>query len=139
LLEPYDAKVSRTVLRRGGRGNSSPLFGEYPDAEVIRIIADNLNTHKIKSFYETFSEDEAQRILSKIEFHYTPKHSSWLNAAEIEINIMDVECTGRRICDIETLKREVAGWTELRNEQKKKINWTFTREKADKKMSKRYV
>jgi predicted secreted protein len=112
---------------------------EYPDAEVIRIIADNLNTHKIKSFYETFSEDEAQRILSKIEFHYTPKHSSWLNAAEIEINIMDVECTGRRICDIETLKREVAGWTELRNEQKKKINWTFTREKADKKMSKRYV
>jgi len=60
---------------------------EYPDAEVIRIIADNLNTHKIKSFYETFSEDEAQRILSKIEFHYTPKHSSWLNAAEIEINI----------------------------------------------------
>ncbi len=112
---------------------------EYPDAEVIRIIADNLNTHKIKSFYETFSEDEAQRILSKIEFHYTPKHSSWLNAAEIEINIMDVECTGKRIGDIETLKREVAGWTELRNEQKKKINWKFTREQADKKMSNRYV
>ena len=76
---------------------------EYPDAEVIRIIADNLNTHKIKSFYKTFSEDEANRILSKIEFHYTPKHSSWLNAAEIEINIMDVECIGRRIGDIETL------------------------------------
>ena len=94
---------------------------------------------QIKSFYETFSEDEAQRILSKIEFHYTPKHSSWLNAAEIEINIMDVECTGRRICDIEILKREVAGWTELRNEQKKKIHWTFTREQADKKMSKLYV
>ena len=112
---------------------------EYPDADVIRIIADNLNTHKIKSFYETFSEDEANRILSKIEFHYTPKHSSWLNAAEIEINIMDVECTGRRIGDIETLKREVAVWTELRNEQKKKIHWTFTREQADKKMSKRYV
>jgi hypothetical protein len=112
---------------------------EYPDAEVIRIVADNLNTHKIKSFFETFSEDEAQRILNKIEFHYTPKHSSWLNAAEIEINVMDVECTGRRIGDIETLIHEVAGWTERRNEQKKKINWKFTREQADKKMSKRYV
>lgn len=112
---------------------------EYPDAEVVRIVADNLNTHKIKSFFKTFSDDEAQRILNKIEFHYTPKHGSWLNAAEIEINVMDIECTGRRIGEIETLIHEVRAWTNRRNDQKKKINWKFTRENADKKMSKHYV
>ncbi len=84
---------------------------EYPKVDVIRLITDNLNTHKDKAFYETFSKDEAERILSKIEFHYTPIHASWLNAAEIEINVMDIECTGRRIGDIETLAREVGAWT----------------------------
>lgn len=111
----------------------------YPNVEVIRLVTDNLNTHKEKAFYETFSKDEAERILSKIEFHYTPKHASWLNIAEIEINVMDIECTGRRIGDMETLDREVNAWTERRNEQKKMINWKFTREKADMKMSKYYV
>ncbi len=111
----------------------------YPNVEVIRLVTDNLNIHKEKAFYETFSKDEAERILSKIEFHYTPKHASWLNIAEIEINVMDIECTGRRIGDTETLDREVNAWTEKRNEQKKMINWKFTREKADKKMSKYYV
>jgi len=112
---------------------------EYPDVEIIRLIADNLNTHKEKAFYETFSKNEAERILSKIEFHYTPKHASWLNVAEIEINVMDIECTGRRIGDMETLTREVAAWTKRRNDQEKKINWKFTREKADKKLSEYYV
>lgn len=111
----------------------------YPNVEVIRLVTDNLNTHKEKAFYETFSKDEAERILSKIEFHYTPKHASWLNIAEIEINVMDIECTGRRVGDMETLDREVNAWTEKRNEEKKMINWKFTREKADKKMSKYYV
>ena len=115
------------------------LIDEYPDAEVIRLVADNLNTHNEKSFYETFSKDEAERILSKIEFHYTPKHASWLNAAEIEINVMDIECTGRRIGDKEILTYEVAAWTKRRNDQKKKINWKFTRKRADKKLSKYYV
>jgi hypothetical protein len=77
--------------------------------------------------------------LGKIEFHYTPKNAIWLNAAEIEINVMDIECTGRRIGDLETLTSEVAAWTKIRNNQKKKINWKFTRDKADKKMSKYYV
>lgn len=112
---------------------------EYPDAEVIRIVADNLNTHKIQSFFKTFSNDEAKRIQNKIEFHYTPKHGSWLNAAEIEINVMDIECTGRRVGDIEILIHEVAAWTKRRNDKKKKINWEFTREKADMKMSRHYV
>jgi hypothetical protein len=113
---------------------------EYPDdVEVIRLVTDNLNTHKEKAFYETFSKEEAESILNKIEFHYTPKHASWLNAAEIEINVMDIECTGRRIGDKETLARVVAAWTKRRNEQKKRINWKFTRDKADKKLSKYYV
>jgi len=98
------------------------LVDGYPDAEVIRLVTDNLNTHKEKVFYETFSKEEAERILSKIEFHYTPKHASWLNAAEIEINVMDIEYTGRRIGDEETLIQEVVAWTKRRNDQKKKIN-----------------
>ena len=115
------------------------LVDEYADAEVIRLVTDNLSTHKEKSFHETFSKEEAERIMSKIEFHYTPKHASWLNAAEIEISVMDIECTGRRIGDRETLNREVAAWTERRNRGKKKIDWKFTKEKADKKLSKHYV
>ena len=112
--------------------------GKYQNVEVIRLVVDNLNTHNEKSFYETFSKEEAEKVLSKIEFHYTPKHASWLNTAEIEINVMDIECTGRRIGDMETLAREVAAWTKRRNDQKKKINWKFTKEKADKKLSKYY-
>jgi hypothetical protein len=112
---------------------------EYRDVELIRLVTDNLNTHRETAFYETFSKDEAERILSKIEVHNTPKHASWLNAAEIEINVMDIECTGDRIGGKEILAREVAAWTMRRNDQKKKINWTFTSEKADKKLSKYYV
>jgi hypothetical protein len=112
---------------------------EYPDVENIRLVMDNLNTHKEKSFYEAFSEDEAKRILDKIEFHYTPKHASWLNAAEIEINVMDIECTDRRIADMELLAYEVAAWTRGRNDNENKINWEFTSENADEKLSKHYV
>jgi len=112
---------------------------KYHEVDVIRLVVDNLNTHKDKAFYETFSKDEAERILSKIEFHFTPNHASWLNAAEIEINVMDIECTGRRIENIETLAREVAAWTKRRNDQEKKIDWKFTKDKADKKLSKYYV
>jgi len=109
-------------------------------SKVIRLVTDNLNTHKEKAFYETFSKDEAEKILSKIEFHRTPKHASWLNAAEIEINVRDIECTGeRRIGSKEMLAHEVAAWTTRRNNQKKKITWKFTREKADKKLSKYYA
>ena len=113
--------------------------GEYSDVEVTRLVIDNLNTHNEKAFYKTFSKDEAERILDRIEFHYTPKHASWLNAAEVEINVMDIECTGRRIEDMKILTHEVEAWTERRNEHKKKINWKFIRERADKKLSKYYV
>lgn len=115
------------------------LVDEYPGVEAIRLVTDNLSTHKEKSFYEAFSRDDADRIIDKVEFHYTPRHASWLNAAEVEISVMDVECTGRRIGDRETLAREVVAWTKRRNCQKKKIEWRFTRKKADKKLSRHYV
>jgi len=115
------------------------VLKEYLGVKVIRVITDNLNIHKEKSFYEAFSEDEAKKIVEKIEFHYTPKHASWLNAAEIEIGVMDEECTDKRIGDIGTLTNEVAAWTKRRNENKKKINWKFTKKIADEKMSKYYV
>lgn len=113
-------------------------FEKYPDADKIRIVIDNLNTHFKSSFYETFDKEEADRILSKFEFHYTPKHASWLNVAEIEINVMDIECTEKRIKDKETLTREVMIWTEKRNHDEKKINWEFTKEDAYRKLSTHY-
>lgn len=112
---------------------------EYKNAKLVRIILDNLNTHKPNSLYEMLGKKEAQKLLKKIEFFYTPKHASWLNVAEIEIGVMDTECTERRIADKETLTREVKAWTKRRNKQKKKINWTFTKQKADKKLGKHYV
>jgi len=111
----------------------------YPEAETIRLVMDNLNTHNKSSFYETFSKKEAERVLKKLEFHYTPKHASWLNMAEIEIGVMDRQCLNRRIPDEAALKRQVAVWQGLRNYKKAKIKWTFTKEKADEKMSKYYI
>ena len=111
----------------------------YPHAKKIRLVLDNLNTHFAASFYETFSKREADRLLRKIEFYYTPKHGSWLNMAEVEINMMDRECLNRRIGDGDLLEREIKCWAQERNRAKKKINWSFTRKRADKKLSKYYV
>ena len=111
----------------------------YPDAEMLQLVVDNLNTHNKTAFYETYDAEEAERILSKLELHYTPIHASWLNVAEIEIGVMDAECTERRIRDKETLSKEVRAWMSRRNKQKKKIEWRFTKQKADEKLSKYYV
>jgi DDE superfamily endonuclease len=111
----------------------------YRQAKKVRLVLDNLNTHFAASFYETFSQKQADRILRKIDFYYTPKHGSWLNMAEIEINMMDRECLARRIGDASVMGREIACWTQQRNKEKKKIQWSFTRKDADKKLSKYYV
>lgn len=111
----------------------------YPKAERLQLVMDNLNTHKKSSLYEIYDSEEAERILGKIEFHYTPVHASWLNVAEIEIGTMDTECTRRRIPSKETLRQEVMAWEKRRNKQKKRIDWRFTRQKADKKLSAYYV
>lgn len=112
---------------------------DYKEAETIRLVLDNLNTHFPSSFYETFTKRESQKILRKIEFYYTPKHGSWLNMAEIEINVMDRECLARRIGQENVLKSQIQYWLEQRNKEKKIINWSFTRKDADRKLSKHYV
>jgi hypothetical protein len=97
----------------------------YPEAEVIRVVLDNLNTHRAASLYEAFEPSEARRIVKKLEFHYTPKHGSWLNMAEIELSILQRQCLDRRIGDEEILLREVVAYEQRRNAEKARIDWQF--------------
>ena len=105
----------------------------------IKMVLDNLNTHFKKSLYETFSKKECNRLLKRITFIYTPKHASWLNMAEIEINLLDHECLDRNIGNRQELERQVDTWCVQNNLARRKINWSFTRYKADKKLSQYYV
>ncbi len=106
------------------------IENEYDQSRKVHLIVDNLNTHFEKSFYETFERDEADKILEKIAFHYTPKHGSWLNVAEIEISSLQRQCLNRHIPNKEILRREVTAWAADRNRQRKGIEWSFTKEKA---------
>ena len=110
----------------------------YPQAEVIRVVLDNLNTHKAASLYEAFSPEEARRIVKKLEFHYTPKHGSWLNMAEIELSVLQRQCLNRRLPDEATLTREVAAWEKHRNEKQATIDWRFSVTDAREKMKRLY-
>lgn len=110
----------------------------FPKAEKIRLVLDNLNTHTGASLYKTFAPAEARRILDRIDFHYTPKHASWLNMAEIEIGVMNRQCLNRRINDQTVIQNEVAAWQLQRNKSEAKIHWTFTVEAARNKMKKYY-
>ena len=102
----------------------------FPEAEKITLVCDNLNTHKPASVYKAFPPDEARRIVEKLAFHYTPKHGSWLNMAEIEFSVLSRQCLSRRIPDQETLKREVQAWQDRRNQQCSTVHWRFTHEEA---------
>ena len=97
----------------------------YPDARKIILVADNLNTHTIASLYKAFPPETARRIARKLEIHYTPKHGSWLNICEIELNVMTRQCLARRIDNIDTLRSELAMWESKRNSDVAKINWHF--------------
>jgi DDE superfamily endonuclease len=110
----------------------------YPRATKIRLVQDNLNTHDGASLYETFRPEEARRILEKIEFHYTPKHGSWLNMAETEINIMGRQCLDRRLDNRSLMAEEIAEWENARNVRKARIHWTFTLAVARQKLRKLY-
>ena len=109
-----------------------------PSAKKIRLVLDNLNTHTGASLYRTFPPGEAKRILDRLEFHYTPKHASWLNMAEIEIGIMNRQCLHRRIDAREVMRNEIAAWELQRNQAEAKIHWTFTIETARRKMAQTY-
>ena len=110
----------------------------YPDKEKIILVMDNLNTHAIASLYKTFPAAEARRIARKLEIHYTPKHGSWLNIAEIEINVMTRQCLSRRIADIEKLRPELQAWENERNNAEARINWQFTTDNARIKLTSLY-
>ena len=97
----------------------------YPHAEKITLVMDNLNTHKPSSLYKTFEPEEARRILRKLEIHYTPKHGSWLDIAEIELNVMTRQCLSRRINSIENLRKELQAWENERNISCATVNWQF--------------
>ena len=112
---------------------------KYRKAKKIMMVLDNLNTHFLRSFHETFPIEECSRLLKKIKFIYTPKHASWLNMAEIEINLLDHECLRRSIGNSAELEKQVAAWSNQSNLDKRKIFWSFTKYKADKKLSKYYV
>ena len=99
---------------------------DYPDAEKIVVVMDNLNTHSPISFYKTFPPEEARRLCERFEFHYTPKHGSWLNMAEIEFSALARQCLNRRIPNSDCLNREVRAWSMRRNEKSATINWRFT-------------
>jgi len=110
----------------------------YPKAEQIVLVMDNLNTHTPASLYEAFSPEEARRIANKLEIHYTPKHGSWLNIAEIELSVLSRQCLDRRVPDLETLEAEVAAWQERRDATATKIEWRFNSEDARIKLKRLY-
>jgi transposase len=110
----------------------------YPEAEKVVLVMDNLNTHTGASLYEAFKPSEAKRILNKLEIHYTPKHGSWLNTAEIELSHLSRQCLDRRIGKKEILTNEVAAWCKRRNQEKAVVNWQFTTEDARIKLKRLY-
>ncbi len=110
----------------------------YPDAECIDVVMDNLNTHRYHSLVEFFGKQEADRIMARLEFHYTPEHASWLNMAEIELSILSKQCLSRRIPSEWVLTTEIINWEESRNEKKAKIRWNFTVDEARKVFKEHY-
>lgn len=134
-VEPKAGYREATVTNRRTKQDFAHIIkrlieGHYQLAEKIHLVLDNLNIHFESSFTETFGKEEAAYILSRLCFHYTPKHASWLNMAEIEISVLGRQCVNKRIPTEAKLKRSVAAWQERRNGDRAKINWKFTRKNA---------
>ena len=110
----------------------------YPEVDKIILVMDNLNTHKPSSLYKKYPPEEARRIIKKLEIHYTPKHGSWLDIAEIELNVMTRQCLSRRIDSIENLRSELAAWEVERNNKKSNVNWQFRTKDARIKLASLY-
>ncbi len=134
MVQEYMDKISALT------GRSYHLFDYYgaPDAEKVILVMDNLNTHKTASLYKRYPADEARRIIKRLEIHYTPKHGSWLDIAEIELNVMTRQCLSRRIENITKLREELAAWEVERNTVAAKVNWQFRTADARVKLSSLY-
>jgi hypothetical protein len=143
VCEPLAGRRHVTVSDRRTRADWAHCIRDlvdvqYPDAEVIVLVQDNLNTHTPASLYEAFPAAEAKRLADKLEIHYTPKHGSWLNMAEIELSALAGQCLDRRIADRATLEREVAAWEARRNAASRTIDWRFTTADARIKLKRLY-
>lgn len=143
-VEPKAGKHFIKVTRARAKTDFAKFIAKliddiYRHAEKIIVVLDNLNTHFVKSFYETFSKQEADKLLERVEFYYTPKHASWLNMAEIEISMLEEECIGRRIGTENQLIDEINEWVRQVNQEKRKINWGYTKRDAYRRLSKHYV
>jgi len=114
------------------------LDERYPEATKVRLVMDNLNTHNVASLYETFEPHEARRLAERLEIHYTPKHGSWLNMAEIELSVLKGQCLNRRIAEISVMRSEVATWKNDRNNMSKAIDWQFKTSDARIKLKRLY-
>jgi hypothetical protein len=142
-VEPLGGKRHVAVTERRTRKDwaqqiKQMLDERYPEAIKVRLVMDNLNTHSIASLYETFEPKEARRLAERLEIHFTPKHGSWLNMAEIELSVLKGQCLDRRIPDISTMQAEVAAWEKDRNNRPSKINWQFTTSDARIKLKRLY-
>lgn len=110
----------------------------YPEEPVIRVVLDNLSAHHPGALYEAFDPPEARRILRRLDFHYTPRHGSWLNMAEIEIGVLTSQCLDRRIPTRTSLVREIAAWNQQRNDSGARVNWLFQVDHAREKLGRAY-
>ena len=142
-VEPLAGKRHVTVTERRTRRDwameiKQMLDERYPDAIKVRLVMDNLNTHNVASLYETFEPEVARRLAQRLDIHYTPKHGSWLNMAEIELSVLKGQCLDRRIPDMATMQAEVLAWARDRNNSTKKIEWQFTTSDARIKLKRLY-
>jgi len=131
-------KTTERKTRRDWAYFLEEIADQYKEAEKITLVMDNLNTHTPGSFYETFHPDKSKALWDRFEFVYTPKHGSWLNMAEIELNVLTGQCLNRRIDDIAVVRKESAAWQEFRNNKGAKVNWQFRTEDARTKLSRLY-
>jgi hypothetical protein len=120
------AVTERRTMKDWAQQIKQMLDDRYPEAIKVRLVMDNLNTHKVASLYETFEACEARRLAERLDIHYTPKHGSWLNMAEIELSALKGQCLDRRIADMTTMQTEVAIWENDRNNSLRTIDWQFT-------------
>jgi len=131
-------KITETKTKQDWALFIEDIASQYQGAEKITLVMDNLNTHTPGSFYETFPPDRAKALWDRFEFVYTPKHGSWLNMAEIELNVLIGQCLDRRIDNIEVVRKESAAWQEFRNNKGAKVNWQFRTEDARTRLSRLY-
>jgi len=130
-VEPLTGRRHVAVTEHRGRRDwawwiKGMLDERYPDAERVRLVVDNLNTHTIASLYESFEPSQARALAERLEIHYTPKHGSWLNMAEIELSALNGQCLDRRIPDLPTMQTQVAAWENDRNNRQAKTSWHFS-------------